>query len=208
MLVCSELSFAYDSKKTFNFPSFTCKKGETLLILGNSGSGKTTLLHLLALLLTPKSGSIKINEQEIANLSAKASALMRANLLGIVYQKSHFVGSLNVIENLLLANYLADRRQSTEQAEKLAKELVISDLLNKKIASLSGGEQQRVSIARALMNNPDVILADEPTSNLDDENCEKVVDLLQNQSVNIGAALIIVTHDQRLKERFTNIISL
>ncbi len=208
MLACSELSFSYDTKKTFNFPSFSCEKGETLLILGNSGTGKTTLLHLLALLLTPNGGSIKINNNELATLSAKEATKMRANHLGIIYQKPHFVSSLSVLDNLLLANYLADRKESKEQAQKLATNLGISSLLDKKISMLSGGEQQRVSIARALMNNPDVILADEPTSNLDDENCEKVIQLLENQSKNIGAALVIVTHDQRLKDNFKNIITL
>ncbi|CAH0995254.1 Lipoprotein-releasing system ATP-binding protein LolD [Emticicia aquatica] len=208
MLACSELSFSYNSQKTFNFPSFSCEKGQTLLILGNSGTGKTTLLHLLALLLQPKSGSIQIKEHELAHLSAKEAAQMRANHLGIVYQKSHFVSSLSVLDNLLLANYLADQNQSKEQALKLAQNLGFADLLDKKTTLLSGGEQQRVSIARALMNNPDVILADEPTSNLDDENCEKVVQLLENQSKNIGAALVIVTHDHRLKNINKNIITL
>jgi len=208
MLDCSELSFSYDTKKTFNFPSFSCEKGDTLLILGNSGTGKTTLLHLLALLLTPNSGSIKIKGKELAMLTAKDASQMRANHLGIIYQKPHFVNSLNVLDNLLLANYLADRKQSKTQAQNLAQNLGISVLLDKNTSILSGGEQQRVSIARALMNNPDVILADEPTSNLDDENCNKVIELLTNQSKNIGAALVIVTHDQRLKDNFKNILTL
>jgi len=208
MLACSELSFSYDTKKTFNFPSFSCEKGETLLILGNSGTGKTTLLHLLALLLKPNSGSIKIKEKELALLTAKDASQMRANHLGIIYQKPHFVNSLNVLDNLLLANYLADKKQSKTQARNLAQNLGISELLDKNTSILSGGEQQRVSIARALMNNPDLILADEPTSNLDDENCNKVIELLENQSKNIGAALVIVTHDQRLKDNFKNIITL
>ncbi len=206
MLACSDLQFSYNEQRKFSFPSFSCAKGETLLILGNSGVGKTTLLHLMALLLTPKSGSIKINGQELAQYSAKQATKIRANHLGIIYQKSHFVSSLNVMENLLLANYLADQNKSKDQAEKLAKNLSFVELLDKKTSLLSGGEQQRVSIARALMNNPNVILADEPTSNLDDTNCEKVVNLLENQAQN--AALVIVTHDQRLKSRFKNIITL
>jgi len=208
MLTCSDLTFEYNNQKKFSFPSFSCAEGDTLLILGNSGSGKTTLLHLLALLLQPKGGSIQINKQEFANLSPKEAAKMRATHLGIIYQKSHFVSSLSVLDNLLLANYLADRAQSTEQAIKLAKSLGFYDLLDKPTSHLSGGEQQRVSIARALMNNPEVILADEPTSNLDDENCEKVINLLENQSKNIGASLVIVTHDQRLKDKFSNKIIL
>ncbi|WP_394995957.1 ABC transporter ATP-binding protein [Emticicia sp.] len=209
MLACSDLQFSYgEQTQKFSFPSFSCAKGETLLILGNSGTGKTTLLHLMALLLLSKSGSIKINGQELAQLSAKEATKMRANHLGIIYQKSHFVSSLNVMDNLLLANYLADKNQSYQQANKLAKNLGFAELLDKKTSLLSGGEQQRVSIARALMNNPEVILADEPTSNLDDENCEKVIQLLENQSKNIGAALVIVTHDQRLKDRYKNIINL
>ena len=206
MLACSDLQFSYSEDKKFSFPSFSCAKGETLLILGNSGTGKTTLLHLMALLLSPKSGSIKINGRELAQLSAKEATQMRANHLGIIYQKSHFVSSLSVLDNLLLANYLADQNQSHEQAKKLSKNLGFEELLGKKTSLLSGGEQQRVSIARALMNNPDVILADEPTSNLDNENCEKVVNLLENQAKN--AALVIVTHDQRLKDKYKNIITL
>ncbi|RFS14073.1 ABC transporter ATP-binding protein [Emticicia sp. C21] len=208
MLTVSDLTFSYNNQKKFSFPSFSCAERETLLILGNSGTGKTTFLHLLALLLQPESGSIQINNQEFAHLSPREATKMRAIHLGIIYQKSHFVSSLSVLDNLLLANYLADKNQSKEQAIKLAKSLGFYELLDKKTTLLSGGEQQRVSIARALMNNPEVILADEPTSNLDDENCEKVINLLENQSKNIGASLVIVTHDQRLKDKFSNKIIL
>lgn len=208
MLECQNLQFSYTEHKKFEFPSFSCKQGETLLILGNSGTGKTTLLHLLALILKPTKGSISINNQDFSNLSDKEAPVARAKNIGIIYQKAHFVDSLNVEENLLLANYLANQSQSKQRATALAKELGFEELLRKKTTELSGGEQQRVSIARALMNNPAVVLADEPTSNLDDENCEKVANLLENQSKNVGAALVIVTHDQRLKNRFPNQIVL
>jgi putative ABC transport system ATP-binding protein len=126
----------------------------------------------------------------------------------MVFQKPYFVNALNVFENLLLANYLGNNALDKGKAADLAKSLGFEHLLHKKVQELSGGEQQRVCIARALMNNPKVILADEPTSALDDENCEKVADLLEKQSKLIGAALIVVTHDHRLKSRFNNQISL
>ncbi|MCU0323963.1 MAG: ATP-binding cassette domain-containing protein [Spirosomaceae bacterium] len=202
------LTFSYNEHKKFSFPDFSCSAKETLLILGNSGKGKTTLLHLLALLQTPTGGSIRLKGEEISQLSPKNAAKMRAENIGIIYQKSHFVASLSVLDNLLLANYLADKKQSVERATELARSLGFAEHLNKKTTQLSQGEQQRVSIARALMNNPSIILADEPTSSLDDENCEKVIQLLDNQSNKIGAALIIVTHDQRLKDRFSNRVML
>ncbi len=208
MLICKDLRFEYNNQKKFSFPDFSCNAKETLLILGNSGKGKTTLLHLLALILPPQSGSIKINDKEVGKLSSATATKARAENIGIIYQKSHFVASLNVLDNLLLANFLADKKQSIVRAEELANSLGFAEHLYKKTSQLSQGEQQRVSIARALMNNPSIVLADEPTSNLDDENCEKVIKLLDNQVDKIEAALIIVTHDQRLKDRFQNKIFL
>jgi putative ABC transport system ATP-binding protein len=185
MLICKNLSFQYSESKKFDFPEIYCPNAETLLILGQSGKGKTTLLHLLALLLKPKTGTIEINNKAIEGFSTKDAAQFRAENIGIVYQRPHFVAALSVEENLLLPNYLS-----------------------KKTHQLSLGEQQRVSIARALMNNPTLVLADEPTSSLDDENCQKVVELLQDSIKNIGASLIVVTHDQRLKSIFKNQIEL
>jgi putative ABC transport system ATP-binding protein len=113
-----------------------------------------------------------------------------------------------VLDNILLANYLADKKQDKNKAAFLADQLGFAEHLFKKIHQLSQGEQQRVSIARALMNDPAIILADEPTASLDDINCRKVVALLKNQSASIGASLIVVTHDQRLKGEFSNQVSL
>ena len=204
MLVTHQLRFNYSPEKQFTFPDVHCASREALLILGRSGTGKTTFLHLLALLLRPQSGSVTINQTELTRLSPAETAAFRAKHVGIVYQKPHFVGALSVLDNLLLANYLANKPQDKVRAGELAGQLGFGDLLAKKTHQLSQGEQQRVSIARAMMNQPDVILADEPTSSLDDENTNRVIGLLRNQSEQIGASLLVVTHDQRLKDVFQN----
>lgn len=208
MLTTQSLAFAYGSDKQFAFPDLHCADREALLILGQSGTGKTTLLHLLALLLQPKEGSVKINNTELTQMSAAQTAAFRAKHVGIVYQKPHFVSSLSVMDNLLLANYLAGQSQNRDRARQLADQLGFTDRLDKKTHQLSQGEQQRVSIARAVMNTPGVILADEPTSSLDDTNTDRVIDLLRHQSEQIGASLVVVTHDSRLKDAFENRVNL
>ncbi|PWK23306.1 putative ABC transport system ATP-binding protein [Arcicella aurantiaca] len=200
MIATQNLSFAYATDKQFTFPDFSCADRETMLILGKSGKGKTTFLHLMALLLKPTGGKIQINNQEISELSVSAAADFRAKNVGIVYQKPHFVHALSVLDNLLLSNYLAGKNQAKDKAKHLAESLGFAEHLSKKTTQLSQGEQQRVSIARALMNSPSVILADEPTSSLDDDNCLKVIELLKKQTQEIGASLVVVTHDQRLKD--------
>lgn len=208
MISCQNLTFSYSPQKRFTFPDITCADREALLILGQSGRGKTTLLHLMALLLRPEGGSVMIGDKDITPLSVAEAAAVRASQIGIVYQKPHFVSSLSVLENVLLPNYLAQKFQDKNRARALAEELGFAEHLSKKTHQLSQGEQQRVSIARALMNNPAVILADEPTSSLDDDNCDKVITLLKNQSEQIGASLVVVTHDQRLKDVVGNQVKL
>lgn len=204
MITSKNLHFSYSSAKKFAFPDISCADNETLLILGQSGRGKTTFLHLLALLLSPESGEITIAGKSLNGLPSSERTAIRAKNLGIIYQRAHFVGALSVLDNILLSNYLASKTQDREKAKYLAEQLDFADHLNKKTNQLSQGEQQRVSIARALMNDPNVILADEPTSNLDDNNCERVIALLKKQSALIGASLVVVTHDQRLKDEFQN----
>lgn len=208
MLTTQRLTFSYSPTKSFTFPDVTCSDSDALLILGQSGTGKTTFLHLLALLLKPESGSVVINDTDLTTLSPAQTAAFRAANVGIVYQKPHFVSSLSVMDNLLLANYLANKSQAKDRARQLASQLGFSAHLGKQTNQMSQGEQQRVSIARAMMNQPTVILADEPTSSLDDENANRVIALLREQSQQIGASLIVVTHDQRLKDAFTNRVNL
>ena len=208
MISSKNLQFSYSSQKHFTFPDISCSNNETLLILGQSGKGKTTLLHLLALLLRPQSGEIFLAGSNVTDLSPSEITSVRAKNIGIIFQKAHFAGSLSVMDNILLPNYFGGKKEDREKAVFLAEELGFAEHLSKKTTQLSQGEQQRVSIARALMNNPNVILADEPTSSLDDVNCQKVIELLKKQSALIGASLVVVTHDQRLKDEFSNQVHL
>ena len=208
MISSQNLQFSYQQNQLFSFPDFNCQQEETLLVLGNSGKGKTTFLHLLALILPVKSGQIIIDGKDVSKLSPEAAAKERAKNIGIIYQRPHFVSALSVQDNLLLANYLASKKLDKQKLKYLAEALGFESLLNKKTHELSIGEQQRVGIARALMNDPNVILADEPTSSLDDYNCEKVISLLNQQASVAKAAMVVVTHDQRLKNHFSNQISL
>jgi lipoprotein-releasing system ATP-binding protein len=204
MISSENLHFSYTPDRKFSFPDLHCDDNQTLLILGQSGKGKTTLLHLLALLLRPAAGKITVDNSEVSGSSASDLASFRAQKIGIIYQRAHFVGALTVLDNILMPNYLAKIPLNKERAMYLTQQLGISEHLSKKTNQLSQGEQQRVSIARALMNRPSIILADEPTSSLDDNNCEKVIQLLKTQASDIGASLVVVTHDYRLKNEFSN----
>lgn len=202
MLLSNQLKFSYDSNIGFVFPAIACKANDVLLITGSSGKGKTTLLHLLAGLLKPSAGKIHINETDIVPLGEKELDNFRGQHIGIIFQQAHFVAAFTVLENLLLAQYLSGRKKDEVLAKKLLDDLGVSSQQNKKPAQLSIGQQQRVSIARALINKPALILADEPTSSLDDDNCLTVAALLQQQAKQFNTALVIVTHDNRLKNIF------
>ncbi len=202
MLTSTQLAFSYPDQKTIYFPDVHCRRGEQWLLLGQSGSGKTTLLHLLGGLRTAQQGSIKIEDTDLSQLRGSALDRFRGQHIGIVFQQAHFVKSLNVLENLMLAQQLAGLSPSKARVETLLERLHLGHKLKASTYNLSQGEQQRVAIARALVNKPGLILADEPTSALDDQNCEEVVQLLEDQARQENAALLIVTHDGRLKERF------
>lgn len=208
MITTKNIRFSYGGGTDFSFPDIGTSKGESLLITGGSGKGKTTLLHLLGGLQRPQSGEIIIEDTNIATLSEKQLDHFRGKNIGLVLQQSYFVASLNVLENVVLASWLATGKHATDKAKQLLEQLDLKDHLHKLPSQLSIGQQQRVSIARALINEPKLLLADEPTSSLDDENAFKVADMLSQLAKQYGTALVIVTHDQRLKDRFPNQISL
>jgi lipoprotein-releasing system ATP-binding protein len=208
MLTVKNIEFQYNPSQSFSFPDIHVQKGEHWLLLGQSGCGKTTLLHLMAGLLRPQSGEVLVNNTDITQLSDTARDKFRGEQIGIIFQQSHLIRSLTVEENLLTAQYLAGTKQDKNRVHQILEQLNLGHKIKSKPNNLSQGEQQRVSIGRALVNQPSVILADEPTSSLDDGNCEQVVKLLLEQSEASGASLIIVTHDGRLKEMFENKIEL
>ena len=200
MLQTKNLKFSYDGKNYLDFPDINCQRGEQWLLLGQSGSGKTTLLHLLGGLRKPRQGEIMINGENTNQLSSTALDQFRGKNIGIVFQKPYFVRALTVEENLMLAQELAWRDIDKDYLSKHHNQINVGHKFKSKTENLSEGEKQRVSIARALVNRPTVILADEPTSALDDKNCHEVIRLLEQQSKEANATLLIVTHDGRLKE--------
>ena len=207
MIKTKGVKFNYDNQVFFKFQDINLKSSENLLIIGSSGIGKTTLLHLLAGLLESSSGSIKLFEKELSDLSSHQLDRFRKNNIGIVFQRPHFVNSLTVKENLQLAQYIANKKDNN-RIENILKNLNILDKSDKKTNQLSQGEKQRASIALAIVNSPKLILADEPTSSLDDINCDNVIKLLKKQATDFGAQLIVITHDSRLKKHFKNSIEL
>lgn len=208
MIQTQQLAFSYAQNTKFQFPDLQLNPSETLLITGNSGKGKTTLLHLLGGLLRPESGNVLIDNTDIATLSEKKLDHFRGKNIGLVLQQPLFVESLSVLENLELASWLATSAKSTSKAKELLGNLGLGDQAKKYTFELSIGQQQRVSIARALINEPKLVLADEPTSSLDDDNASVVANLLEELTQSFATSLVIVTHDQRLKNRFSNQIQL
>jgi putative ABC transport system ATP-binding protein len=207
MIKTKGVKFNYDNQVFFDFPDIKLKSGENLLIIGNSGIGKTTLLHLLAGLLKLNSGSIELFGKELRKLSSYQLDRFRKNNIGIIFQRPLFVNSLTVKENLQLAQYIANKKDDN-RIESILKNLNIFDKSNKITNKLSQGEKQRASIALAIVNSPKLILADEPTSSLDDNNCSNVIKLLKKQATEFGAQLIVITHDSRLKKHFKKSIEL
>ncbi|WP_342450719.1 ABC transporter ATP-binding protein [Lunatimonas salinarum] len=207
MLKATNLAFAYNHSIRFDLPDIELRSGEELLVLGKSGSGKTTLLNILGGLLKPHQGEVMVNGKSLYQLEGHALDKFRGEHIGIVFQKPHLLTALNVLENFQMANFFVGR-EKTSLIEENLKELGILDKKRAKITTLSEGEAQRVSIARALANEPRVILADEPTASLDDTNAEIVIRLLKAQAKRLGAALIVVTHDQRVKNHVSTHVTI
>jgi lipoprotein-releasing system ATP-binding protein len=179
------------------------KEGEIVAILGPSGAGKSTLLHILGLMEQPTGGTLKIQGGEVDKLSDKDRARLRNEYIGFLFQFHHLLPELNVLENVMLPQRIlgVTEREAAAQAAMLLDTLGLRTHLYKRPAELSGGEQQRVSLARAVVNEPAIILADEPTGNLDRETGETVLKLLWEEARRRNATTVIVTHQEEIAER-------
>lgn len=200
MLQISDLLYRYPgaSAAQLRVPAFSLATGQHAIILGPSGCGKSTLLHLLAAILKPQDGALRVANTDLKTLSPRAADAWRGSTVGFLPQKLALVPSLTVRENLLLAAYANGRTAEAGRAEALLKALGLMDKADFKPHQLSQGQQQRVAIARAMFNHPQLLLADEPTANLDDEACAAVIQLLTTQASAGGASLVIATHDARV----------
>lgn len=184
------------------------KKGEFLAIMGPSGSGKTTLLSIMGLLTRPTSGSLKILGRELASLNDKQMTLLRRKTIGFIFQTFNLVPWLTAAENVELALAVGEYRGNRKRrVMELLESVGLRGRENHKPSELSGGEQQRVAIARALANNPLIILADEPTGNLDSASGMQVIEILR-RSVNEGKTVVMVTHNQTIAEMCDRIVSI
>ena len=185
------------SIKVLDDISFNFEPGKTYSIVGPSGSGKSTLLNLLSLIDNPTAGSIEINSNKIKSNNKVENDLIRAKKIGIIYQDKNLLSDFTALENVYLPNLLFsnDRQKSMELAKKLIKKVGMSVRINHFPNELSGGENQRIAIARALINNPDIILADEPTGSLDSDNAKLIFKILFNL-INKNRIIIFATHNR------------
>ena len=188
--------------------SFRVEKGEFLAIIGPSGSGKSTLLHILGGVDRPTSGKVYMNGEDVYSRSDTALAIFRRREVGLIYQFYNLIPVLNVVENITLPVLMDGRKVNEERLRELLHTLHLEGREKHLPNQLSGGQQQRVSIGRALMNAPSVVLADEPTGNLDSKNSQEIVELLKYSNREYGQTLIVITHDESIALQADRVIAI
>ncbi|MFC4736285.1 ABC transporter ATP-binding protein [Bacillus daqingensis] len=188
--------------------SFSMKKGEFTAIIGPSGSGKSTLLHLLGGVDRPTSGKVFVDETDIYGLNESQLAIFRRRQIGLIYQFYNLIPILTVEENMTLPVLLDDHEVDQTHLQNIIQTLGLEDRLSHLPNQLSGGQQQRVSIGRALISNPTVILADEPTGNLDSKNSGEIMDLLKMFNRTFNQTLVVITHDEQIALQADRVIAI
>ena len=208
MIAVRSLAHRYGGVEALRLPEWKVASGERWLVLGPSGCGKTTLLHVVAGLVRPSEGEVVVYGQNLRGFDGAALDRWRGATIGIVLQALHLVRHLSVRDNLRLAQYMAHVPQDDARIADTLAALGVADKAGRRPAELSEGERQRVAIARAVVNRPSLLLADEPTANLDDAAAGGAVALLLEQAARHGATLVVATHDARVKNRFDNRLEL
>jgi lipoprotein-releasing system ATP-binding protein len=200
MLKASELTKSYGSLKVLKGVNLEIGKGEIVSIVGASGAGKSTLLHVLGTLDRPDSGKVLLNGHDILSSVDKELAAIRNRSIGFVFQFHNLLPEFTALENICLPGFIADRpeKEVRDEALKLLNRLGLKNRIDHKPSQLSGGEQQRVSVARALINNPDVVLADEPTGNLDSKHADELHRLFFELRDELHQTFVLVTHNMDL----------
>lgn len=207
LLTCADLGKTYQDGKLKNTVlesvNLNIAEGELLAIVGSSGSGKSTLLHLLGALDKPSTGKVIYQDQDIHQLSDKKQASWRNQQLGFVYQFHHLLSEFSALENVAMPLLIAglNIKVATEKATNMLQRVGLEHRIKHRPAELSGGERQRVAIARALINEPKLVLADEPTGNLDANSAESIYQLIKTLNNELGTAFVVVTHDQHLANK-------
>ena len=180
--------------------SFEIKERDFVTVVGPSGIGKSTLLNIIGTLDKPDSGSIQFDGLDLSKLNDNQLSDLRLNMIGFIFQFHHLIPEFNVIDNVIMPNLIAEKKPNYLMAKDLLDHVQIVDKINSFPSQLSGGEKARVAVARALMNNPKIILADEPTGNLDAENAERLIDLLLKVKEEFDQTIVLSTHNKKLSK--------
>ena len=212
ILKCEGVRKVYGSKENLvtalDGIDLSVEKGEFVAIVGASGSGKSTLLHVLGSVDKPTAGKVLVDGEDISKLNPTKSAIFRRRKVGLVYQFYNLIPTLTVRKNILMPLLLDKRKVNEEYFEQVVNQLGIADKLEAMPSQLSGGQQQRVAIARALIYRPAILLADEPTGNLDQKNSKEIVEMLKISNRNLEQTIVLITHDEKIALEADRIITI
>ena len=212
VIQCSDVSKAYRDGNlnvdVLNQLNIQIDAGESVSIIGASGSGKSTLLHILGGLDVPTAGKVSLMGQDLSTLSQAKLGTLRNQYLGFVYQFHHLLAEFTALENVMMPLLIGkvNKQEAQQRAAQMLEKVGLAQRMMHRPAELSGGERQRAAIARALVNNPKCLLADEPTGNLDRKNALLVLDMMLSLRAELGTALVVVTHDDELATRFNRVL--
>ena len=212
ILKCEGVRKEYGSKESLvtalDGIDLSIEKGEFVAIVGASGSGKSTLLHILGCVDKPTAGKVFVDGEDISKLNPTRSAIFRRRKVGLVYQFYNLIPTLIVRKNILMPLLLDKRKVNEEYFEQVVNQLGIADKLEAMPSQLSGGQQQRVAIARALIYRPAILLADEPTGNLDQKNSKEIIEMLKISNRNLEQTIVLITHDEKIALEADRIITI